>query len=332
MWTGDSGPLHTHLLTSPPDRRRPTTCINPHRTLLSHQQLHDCFTASYCDCSTSAAPVTLHTLCMLSRLCQSLSASQHVMHIPIAKRHCQRLDTDLVSHTHSSYQSHAPPCLLPLLRQFVNASTHSSTPLMPRVSCRPATPSPPPSSPAMASSTTSSHTAGWRRPSWSFAFYARYHMRMLRLCLPKTWNVPLVDRKSGRSILPRSLLALTLGPDYHDYDYDGRQRRVHSVAHATLDGREYGRETEEVQQKEAVATGDSGECERLVRGIDDRQRDHMRLQLDTLWHTPRYGRIDDASTSPFHPALCLTDCASCTLAATSISRCMWAAYRTASRC
>ena len=47
----------------------------------------------------------------------------------------------------------------------------------------------------------------------SFAFYARYHMRILRLCLPKTWNAPLVDRKSGRSLLPASLLSLTLGSD-----------------------------------------------------------------------------------------------------------------------
>ena len=68
----------------------------------------------------------------------------------------------------------------------------------------------------------------------NFAFYARYHMRILRLCLPYDWTEPLVDVVTGRSLLPDSLLALTLGDD----STNG------TVVHAALDG-EGGEESEE---------------------------------------------------------------------------------------
>ena len=42
--------------------------------------------------------------------------------------------------------------------------------------------------------------------------------------------------------------------------------------------------------------------------------------------------VTAASTSPFHLALCLAHCASCSSATATTSRCRWAAYRTVWRC
>ena len=47
----------------------------------------------------------------------------------------------------------------------------------------------------------------------SYALFALYHMRILRLCLPREWNEPLIDRTTGRSLLPASLVALTMGEE-----------------------------------------------------------------------------------------------------------------------
>ena len=49
----------------------------------------------------------------------------------------------------------------------------------------------------------------------SLAVYASYDMRIVRMCLPKEWNEPLVDADSGQPLLPRSIVALTLGARYH---------------------------------------------------------------------------------------------------------------------
>ena len=45
----------------------------------------------------------------------------------------------------------------------------------------------------------------------SLSFYGRRHMRILCMCLPEEWKEPLVNSMSGRSVLPASLVALTLG-------------------------------------------------------------------------------------------------------------------------
>ena len=43
------------------------------------------------------------------------------------------------------------------------------------------------------------------------AWYGRYGMRITRLCLPKDWSEPLQDAETGQSLLPASLLAITIG-------------------------------------------------------------------------------------------------------------------------
>ena len=45
----------------------------------------------------------------------------------------------------------------------------------------------------------------------SIAFYAHYGLRILRMCLPRDWTEPLVDRETRRPVLPASLIALSLG-------------------------------------------------------------------------------------------------------------------------
>ena len=59
----------------------------------------------------------------------------------------------------------------------------------------------------------------------SLRFYERHDKRIVRLCLPADWNEPLVDTASGRSVLPHSLLALSLGDD-------STQSQTRSAAHA----------------------------------------------------------------------------------------------------
>ena len=66
----------------------------------------------------------------------------------------------------------------------------------------------------------------------AIALYGRYNMRILRLCTVGAWPEPLVDSETGRSVLPASLLALTVGaPDKRPVA--GPQR---VAAGAALDG------------------------------------------------------------------------------------------------
>ena len=46
------------------------------------------------------------------------------------------------------------------------------------------------------------------------ALYARCHMHITRICLPNHWNETLIDSESGRSVLPASLIALSLSYDF----------------------------------------------------------------------------------------------------------------------
>ena len=62
----------------------------------------------------------------------------------------------------------------------------------------------------------------------SIAFYARYHMRIVRMCLPAKWNEPLVDDATGRAVLPASLVALALGGT-------SPYERYRSLANAPID-------------------------------------------------------------------------------------------------
>ena len=75
----------------------------------------------------------------------------------------------------------------------------------------------------------------------SLALYARYHMRLLCMCLPKDWNESLIDGDSGRSVLPASLIALTFGQET-EYPVRG------SIVHAAFDDSERRRREEDEEE------------------------------------------------------------------------------------
>ena len=60
----------------------------------------------------------------------------------------------------------------------------------------------------------------------SIVFYRSCRMRILCMCLPYEWNESLIDRSTGLSMLPASLVALTLGDD----------RSGETIVHAIMDG------------------------------------------------------------------------------------------------
>ena len=66
------------------------------------------------------------------------------------------------------------------------------------------------------------------------AVYERYNMRILRICAIGAWSGPLIDRKSGRSVFPASLLALTFG--WMEIHSDNVDRWPHA-ANAAFDSR-----------------------------------------------------------------------------------------------
>ena len=103
----------------------------------------------------------------------------------------------------------------------------------------------------------------------SLAFYARYGMRILRVCLPCKWNEPLLDAETGRSVLPASLIALTIGGvDDTAEDLDHREeRRCVAFAEFVDGGGWRGRE-------EAEVWGDGDEqIERCVRQWEEEEDD-----------------------------------------------------------
>ena len=85
----------------------------------------------------------------------------------------------------------------------------------------------------------------------SLAFHARYGTRIIRMCLPKEWNEPLVDVDSRRAVLPRSLLALSLGRDF--------PRGKPILVNAALDGPEW--------QSDGEKGNSGGELARLERRL-----------------------------------------------------------------
>ena len=52
-----------------------------------------------------------------------------------------------------------------------------------------------------------------------YARHARHRMCILCMCMPERYDASLVDSESGQSLLPRSLVALTLG--YGDWSQSG---------------------------------------------------------------------------------------------------------------
>ena len=95
----------------------------------------------------------------------------------------------------------------------------------------------------------------------SFALFARYHMRILRLCLPRKWNEPLIDHTTGQSVLPASLVALTMGDE-------GNLESGQSVAYAAFDGSNRQLEAENAEEGKAEAEEEESEFHRLIRPVD----------------------------------------------------------------
>ena len=143
---------------------------------------------------------------LVPRVCRSMEAAERV-----PKRCCQPANDALLRS--ESPSAHAAACLLPLLQPVRHC-------LHPFVSSRDA---------ARLRQTSRSITAcllsgyvfldhvffdcfpATADVKRSLAFYAHYDMRITRMGLPEEWNEPLVDSESGRSVLPASLIALTLG-------------------------------------------------------------------------------------------------------------------------
>ena len=117
----------------------------------------------------------------------------------------------------------------------------------------------------------------------AFAFIARcgrYRMRLLRMCLPVHWNKPLVDGKTGRLLLPGSLLALTLG---------GSVDFSKTIAHAAFDGRE-----QRIYEEE----GQDGDEEMHIEQLTARwERDNC---CDT-WSVHEYALVDGDFNQPLPP-------------------------------
>ena len=85
----------------------------------------------------------------------------------------------------------------------------------------------------------------------SIALYSRYHMRIVRMSLPRRWEgEPLLDGESGRSWLPASLEALALGPETSDGQ---RGSLVHAAFESRwLQGHVSGEENERQDAREFI--------------------------------------------------------------------------------
>ena len=112
----------------------------------------------------------------------------------------------------------------------------------------------------------------------SLAFYSRYRMRITRMCLPVSWNEPLVDNVTGRSVLPASLLGLSLGQVYSG---DG-------IAHAAIDGS---------GQRGAREEEDGGDGEWLQARL---RRWEANDRCDS-WTVASYGASDSYFNLPISP-------------------------------
>ena len=120
----------------------------------------------------------------------------------------------------------------------------------------------------------------------SFALFARYHMRILRLSFSRDWNESLVDSETGQSILPLSLLALTLGQDF---------------GYSTVANASFGVLNETGQSlKEDVreARDEDGEIE-FSRRIQSVSLDRHN---DTAWNVHAYGESSGAFNQRIPPS------------------------------
>ena len=115
------------------------------------------------------------------------------------------------------------------------------------------------------------------------ALYSRYDMRILRVLLSRDWNESLIDSETGRSLLPASLVALTIGEE------DGDERRL--VAYAALDGSEGSVAEEQVDEEKS---DDEGYFHRRIRPVDAGTEDAGWESWDVL-------QYDDTDGEFAHP-------------------------------
>ena len=116
----------------------------------------------------------------------------------------------------------------------------------------------------------------------SFVFFARYHMRILRLCLPADWDEPLVDSATGRSVLPATLVALTIGDEQ-------TMARGKCVAFAAFDGGH-------LPELESDGEEDAAE-----EGKDEFHRRTRRVERGSGLHVLQYESCEGAFDQPIPP-------------------------------
>ena len=138
-------------------------------------------------------------------------------------------------------------------------------------------------------STFHSHTVAETKRS--IALFARYRMRILRMCLPASWKEGLIDSETGQSCLPPSLVALSLGQDsvLEEHRIDRR-----SVVYAPFDGSDQQWSEDEWQY---------GEEERqLERRIESWERDNeCNTWSNKLWNVFEYASRRGYFNRPLPP-------------------------------
>ena len=125
----------------------------------------------------------------------------------------------------------------------------------------------------------------------SLAFYGRYGMCILRMCLPYRWNEPLVDAETGRSVLPASLIALSMGGADTTRNYSQREGR-RSVAFA-----EFIKGSDWRGREEAQVWGDGEQhIDRCVRRWEREEDDSC-----YTWYLFEYAPCIGDFNQPFPP-------------------------------
>ena len=120
--------------------------------------------------------------------------------------------------------------------------------------------------------------------------YARYHMRIVRMCLPRGWNRPLVDDSTGQSLLPLSLVCLAIGFDC------GEENVARSAAYAPLDG------SADKRHVAGTVTDSSGRQDRgSEREGDDREFWRLFRSMEWGSHIWHYSDCLGAFNKPIPP-------------------------------
>ena len=121
-------------------------------------------------------------------------------------------------------------------------------------------------------------SAGLQR---SVALYERYQMRILHIQLPAEWHEPLIDSETRRSLLPASLLELTVGM----YQPPTRTTRPAPLIASNVRPTPMSSET----------LSHTREFLKLIQPVD------ARLRHDRAWNVQRYSEHSGVSNAPIPP-------------------------------